>query len=234
MKKQIYIATLVTCLLFVEQAYSQIKTLTNTAVGGTEYVGWDGTGGNNTDLYIENHFPNQNIVLSTNPNSSGTTVTPKMTILGNNGATDGFVGIGAAFTNPAARLHVLESVSGATSGNIAGYVQNASTSSTNNLLKLGLFVQSTGTWNGGTNSVNVGLNVLVGGGAENYSALFNGGDVGIGTSAPAYALEVNGTVAAKQILVEQKNGTHDLLALLTKLRSEVEELKQQICFSAKN
>tara|TARA_R110000787_G_C13362912_1_gene440198 strand:+ start:203 stop:1120 length:918 start_codon:yes stop_codon:yes gene_type:complete len=41
-------------------------------------------------------------------------------------------------------------------------------------------------------SKNVGLNVLTGGGDVNYAAIFNGGNVGIGTGTPTEKLDVNG------------------------------------------
>ena len=62
----------------------------------------------------------------------------------------------------------------------------------------------------------------------------NGSNVGIGTTTPACTLDVNGTIAAKQILIEDKNETKDLLALITELQNEVAELKQQLCTLAKN
>lgn len=43
----------------------------------------------------------------------------------------------------------------------------------------------------------------------------------------AQNLDVNGTIAAKQILVETNTETKDLLALITELQYEVEELKQK-------
>ncbi len=57
--------------------------------------------------------------------------------------------------------------------------------------------------------------------------ILNNGFVGIGNSTPTYALQVNGTIAAKQILVETSTETKDLLALITELQYEVEELKQK-------
>jgi len=43
-------------------------------------------------------------------------------------------------------------------------------------------------------STNVGLSVNVGGGGTNYAALFNGGNVGLGTTNPGAPLEVKGSV----------------------------------------
>lgn len=60
------------------------------------------------------------------------------------------------------------------------------------------------------------------------------GYVGIGTDSPAYSLHVNGTIAAKQILIETNSETKDLLALITQLQAEVAELKQQFIAFGKN
>lgn len=60
------------------------------------------------------------------------------------------------------------------------------------------------------------------------------GNVGIGTDSPAYSLHVNGTIAAKQILIETNSETKDLLALITQLQAEVAELKQQFIAFGKN
>ena len=64
------------------------------------------------------------------------------------------------------------------------------TSSTDAISKIGARISSTGTWNG-TGSTNTGLDVTVSGGTTNYSALFNGGNVGIGTTNPSYRLDVD-------------------------------------------
>ena len=58
--------------------------------------------------------------------------------------------------------------------------------------KYGVDIESTGAWaNAGVgNCINIGLDVLVSGGDINYPALFNGGNVGIGTTAPIERLDV--------------------------------------------
>ncbi len=60
------------------------------------------------------------------------------------------------------------------------------------------------------------------------------GKVGIGTPTPAHALEVTGTIAAKQILITTDTETKDLLVLIKELRNEVDLLKAELLTIAKN
>ncbi|KYG61634.1 hypothetical protein AZI86_18210 [Bdellovibrio bacteriovorus] len=72
------------------------------------------------------------------------------------------------------------------------------TNSTTNASKIGLDIQSTGTWTG-SNATNTALNVNATGGTTNYAAIFSGGNVGIGTMSPGALLEVNGKAKALEI-----------------------------------
>jgi hypothetical protein len=57
-------------------------------------------------------------------------------------------------------------------------------------VKTALEIQSTGSWSG-TGAVNRGLFVNVSGGSNNYAAIFSGGNVGIGSTAPINKLVVS-------------------------------------------
>ncbi len=84
---------------------------------------------------------------------------------------------------------IISTTQGAVTGNVVGTILNETrTSSTANLIKVGLDVASTGNWNG-ANAQNIGLRVNVSGGTNNYSALFNGGNVGVNTAAPIARLQ---------------------------------------------
>lgn len=98
----------------------------------------------------------------------------------------GNVGVGAASSG--ARFQT-QSSGAKTSQDTGNLLSNTSSSSTNGISKTGLDVQSTGVWNG-VGAVNVGLNVNVSGGTTNYAAIFNGGNVGIGTTTPIGHLNV--------------------------------------------
>jgi|GEM_PF-4512534 len=97
--KHLSILTLSASLLIVTSVSAQVTTGSNNSGPGTQYDGWNGGAGiTSKDLDLQNKFPNQNIVFYTNPNSSGTTVTSKMTIIGSIDSTDGNVGIGTIST----------------------------------------------------------------------------------------------------------------------------------------
>jgi hypothetical protein len=78
----------------------------------------------------------------------------------------------------------------------AADIQATATSSTASITKTGLSVQSTGTWNG-SNAVSRALHCNATGGANNYAAIFENGNVGVNTTAPTARLHIaGGTTAA--------------------------------------
>ncbi len=98
----------------------------------------------------------------------------------------GNVGIGS--TSPTSLLYTFENAAKTASYTGISHVVN-NTSATGGIAKIGMDIQSNGSWTG-AGSVNIGLNVNATGGTTNYAALFQGGNVGIGTSAPGSILEV--------------------------------------------
>lgn len=79
-------------------------------------------------------------------------------------------------------------------GHNAVLIQNLTTKSGGPIsTKTGLEIQSTGSWStGSTGQTNIGLFVNAAGADINYAAIFAQGNVGVGTSVPESALEVNG------------------------------------------
>ncbi|MCC7437653.1 MAG: hypothetical protein IT211_04080 [Armatimonadetes bacterium] len=90
----------------------------------------------------------------------------------------GRVGIGYSHTTtPAEDWLLLNAQSGAkTASFTATQIQNTATSATDGLIKIGLDITSTGTWNG-TSARNIGLRSDVSGGATNIAAQFLGGSI---------------------------------------------------------
>ena len=116
-------------------------------------------------------------------------------------ATSTAVGIGT--TTPMAMLDIFAGsttpfTNGWTNNYDAVAITNQATSSTANVIKTGLNIQSTGEWTGAS-AKNIGLYVSsVTGGALNYDAIFNGsGMVGIGTSTPWANLSISATTTAQ-------------------------------------
>jgi hypothetical protein len=94
---------------------------------------------------------------------------------------------------------------GIVTGSLTGHALNdIRTSVTASVTKTALAVNSSGTWNG-AGAINRGLTVDVSGGTVNYSALFSGGNVGIGTTAPMQLLDVNGKINVTEGVI-QKGG----------------------------
>lgn len=91
---------------------------------------------------------------------------------------------------------IISRATGAKTTSFAGNtINNIATSSTASINKTGLSITSSGVWNGAS-AINTGLSVIVSGGTLNYAALFNGGNVGIGTASPVETLQVSGTIGA--------------------------------------
>ncbi|HLP18834.1 MAG TPA: tail fiber domain-containing protein, partial [Chitinophagales bacterium] len=129
---------------------------------------------------------NTHLSFSTNAGGGIGNATEKMRILAN-----GNVGIGT--TAPNAKLHAV--TTGSKSADCIGAIfTNTATSSTSGVTKVGVQIQSSGSWNSLFSS-NIGLLVSsTTGGAQNYDAIFNGGgNVGIGTGFPTQASLVVGS-----------------------------------------
>ncbi len=115
------------------------------------------------------------------------------------------VGIGTAA--PTSRLQTV--ASGAkTAAYIGNLLTNTATTGTASIYKYGTQVQSTGAWTG-TTDTNVGLLVNATGGTTNISGIFQGGDVGINTTAPATYLGVNGDFATRYAGFTAANGANN-------------------------
>jgi cytoskeletal protein CcmA (bactofilin family) len=106
----------------------------------------------------------------------------------------GNLGIGDA--SPDARLDV-EPTGAVTATSYAQRIENLQTNATTDAIdKYGLHITSTGTFTGGAGTAtnNYGLFVATPtGGDNNYAAIFQGGNVGIGDTTPDAGLEVSGT-----------------------------------------
>jgi hypothetical protein len=130
---------------------------------------------------------------------TGSAATEKMRI-----DTAGNVGIGT--TAPGGRLDVVES-GVKTADDYGIHLANTATSATPAINKYGLYLSSTGAWSG----TNYGFYVdtPTDGVTANYAAVFAGGNVGIGTTAPDSALDVVGTIQASNLLGGASNITTD-------------------------
>jgi hypothetical protein len=126
--------------------------------------------------------------------SGGTNITGMKNAIGIDST--GNVGIGT--TTPSAALHAFAN-GGKTASFYSSKIQNNATSSTASITKTGLDIQATGSWTGAS-ARNVGLSVTVSGGTANYSALFTGGNVGIGVASPSQALDVAGNIQASNFI----------------------------------
>lgn len=140
--------------------------------------------------------------LTVTSNATGSGTSTALTVSAAGGTTDYAAvftagNVGVLTSTPSAPLEV--AAQGVQTVNYTGTkIGNTATTATTNLTKIALDIQSTGNWNV-SGDVNTGLNVNVSGGTTNYAALFAGGNVGIGTSTPAQALDVkNGNILLSQ------------------------------------
>lgn len=93
-------------------------------------------------------------------------------------------------TNGSALISLTKS--GSPGADVVGMtLTNTATNAGSSFTKRALQINSTGAWTGN----NVGLEVVASGGTNNYAATFSGGNVGVGTTTPVAALEINGDMS---------------------------------------
>ncbi|MFA7285699.1 MAG: hypothetical protein WC011_02535 [Candidatus Paceibacterota bacterium] len=76
-------------------------------------------------------------------------------------------------------------------------ISNSGANATSTQTTYGAFLSNTRT---GTSSTNVGLYATASGGTNNYAAIFDAGDIGVGTTAPTARLDVRGTATGSKWL----------------------------------
>jgi len=97
MNKKLFLFTVLICLLISSALDAQITNLTNASTIAPEFVGWDGAAlTTSKNLDVKNNFANRNINFFTNGTAINGSSVQRMTILGNTGATAGYVGIRTA------------------------------------------------------------------------------------------------------------------------------------------
>ncbi|WP_350105543.1 tail fiber domain-containing protein [Fulvivirga sp.] len=170
----------------------------NTTTNGFNYYNggsWSSLSGGSslwTDASPDIYFSTGNVGIGTTPSA-----TSRLNVLASQSS-----GTAGTFTNNVSGVSgsALELVNQGTRsvGHNGVNIRNLTTKSGgSNSTKIGLNIESTGSWGPGTtNQPNVGLNVDVSGADNNYPAIFNGGYVGIGTNAPEHHLHIQDNVTA--------------------------------------
>lgn len=121
--------------------------------------------------------------------------------------------VGFGTTAPTSILHTI--ASGAKAADYTGNLLTniaTKTSLTTNIKKYGLEVLSTGSWLG-ANAINVGLHVNATGGTNNYSAVLQGGNVGVNTTTPNTYLDVSGDMATRYGTYTAASGSNNDIAV---------------------
>ena len=96
---------------------------------------------------------------------------------------------------------IISSSDGAVTTSVGSHIFNdLRTSSTADILKIDVDINSVGIWNG-VDAQNIGLRVNARGGTTNFPALFSGGNVGIGTYNPRATLDVVDSLATSPVII---------------------------------
>jgi hypothetical protein len=121
----------------------------------------------------------------------------------------GNLGIGTI--SPTSVLHTV--ASGTKTANFTGnLLTNTTTSSTASVTKYGAEVLSTAAWNGLT-AKNIGLHANATGGSTNYSAILEGGKVGVNTTTPNTYVDISGDLATRYSAITASNGANNDVAI---------------------